>query len=209
MAPAHGERRGATEPVRVSGRRALEGTVGGAAAHVHTRPEAPARISPPDSKEVYYLDRGRGVQRHARKREPKANPVSAELDVDFSPRSRDYKAWTYCAISSSTRSITASTGTPCARRISRGWPAPVLPTRCAASSRMMLGRAERVAHGILGAAQATQTTLGRLARFRFVGIREKRTAARGRRHPLGPAALGGLKAGELPPAGDGVMSGTL
>ena len=38
----------------------------------------------PDSKEVYYLDRGRVFNVTLERREPKAIAVSAELDVDFS-----------------------------------------------------------------------------------------------------------------------------
>ena len=51
----------------------------------------------PDSKEVYYLDRGRIFSVTLEKREPKAIAVTAELDVDFSQEKAEafHQAWTY------------------------------------------------------------------------------------------------------------------
>ena len=51
----------------------------------------------PDSKEVYYLDRGRVFNVTLERREPKAIAVTAELDVDFSKEKREafQQAWTY------------------------------------------------------------------------------------------------------------------
>ena len=50
-----------------------------------------------DSKEVYYLDRGRIFNVTLEKREPKAIAVAAELDVDFSREKVEAfrQAWTY------------------------------------------------------------------------------------------------------------------
>src|SRR5207244_13575040 len=51
----------------------------------------------PDSKEVYYLDRGRVFNVTLERREPKAIGVSAELDVDFSREKVEafHQAWSY------------------------------------------------------------------------------------------------------------------
>ena len=50
-----------------------------------------------DSKEVYYLDRGRLFNVTLEKREPRAVAVSAELDVDFAREKVEafHEAWTY------------------------------------------------------------------------------------------------------------------
>jgi tricorn protease len=50
-----------------------------------------------DSKEIYYLDRGRVFNVTLERREPKAIAVSAEMDVDFSREKAEafHQAWTY------------------------------------------------------------------------------------------------------------------
>ena len=50
----------------------------------------------PDSKEVYYLDRGRVFNVTLERREPRAVGVTAELDVDFSREKLEafHQAWT-------------------------------------------------------------------------------------------------------------------
>jgi tricorn protease len=153
----------------------------------------------PDSKEVYYLDRGRMFNVTLERREPKAIAVSAELDVDFS---RDRfeafdQAWTYLrdqffdekmngvnwnAVRASYEPRVAGTRTPDEMR-------RVIS--------LMLGELNASHMGISAPPQGTQTTLGRLAvdfdrveyeqngRLRFADVL-----------PLGPAAIAGLKKGD-------------
>ena len=153
----------------------------------------------PDSKEVYYLDRGRVFNVTLERREPKAIAMSAELDVDFSREKLEafHQAWTYLrdqffdekmngvdwnAVRTTYEPRVAGTRTPDEMR-------RVIS--------MMLGELNASHMGIAAPPQATQTTLGRLAvdfdrseyeqngRVKLAGVL-----------PLGPAALGGLKAGD-------------
>jgi tricorn protease len=153
-----------------------------------------------DSKEVYYLDRGRVFNVTLERREPKAIAVSAELDIDFSREKMEAftQAWTYLrdqffdekmngvdwnAVRATyePRIAGARTGDEMRRIVS-----------------MMLGELNASHMGITAPPQGTQTTLGRLA----VDFDRAEYDARGALKiasviPLGPAALAGIKAGDV------------
>jgi Tol biopolymer transport system component len=152
-----------------------------------------------DSKEVYYLDRGRVFNVTIEKREPKPIAVTAELDVDFSREKVEAfrEAWTYLrdqffdekmngvdwkAVRSVYEPRVAGARTPDEmRRIVS----------------LMLGELNASHMGISAPAPGAQPSLGRLAtdfdraeyeaggRLKFAGV-----------VPLGPAAVGGVKAGD-------------
>jgi tricorn protease len=153
----------------------------------------------PDSKEVYYLDRGRVFNVTLERREPKAIAVAAELDVDFSREKLEafHQAWTYLRdqffddkMNGVDWNLARTTYEP-----------RVAGTRTPDEMRrvisLMLGELNASHMGIAAPPQGTQTTLGRLAvdfdraeyesggRLRLSGVL-----------PLGPAALAGLKAGD-------------
>jgi len=153
----------------------------------------------PDSKEVYYLDRGRIFNVTLEKREPKAIAVTAELDVDFSQEKAEafHQAWTYLrdlffdekmngvdwnAVRAAYEPRVAGARTPDEmRRI-------IL---------MMLGELNASHMGISGPPQTTQTTLGRLA----IDVDRTEYEADGRLRvanvvALGPAAIAGVKPGD-------------
>jgi tricorn protease len=152
-----------------------------------------------DSKEVYYLDRGRLFNVTLEKREPKAITVAAELDVDFSREKSEAfrQAWTYLrdqffdekmngvdwnAVRTVYEPRVAGTRTPDEMR-------RVLS--------LMLGELNASHMGISAPPQGTQVSLGRLAadfdRAEYdAGGRLKVASV----VPLGPAIVGGVKAGD-------------
>jgi tricorn protease len=153
----------------------------------------------PDSKEVYYLDRGRVFNVTLEKREPKAIAVAAELDVDFAREKGEafHQAWTYLrdqffdekmngvdwnAVRATYQPRVAGTRTPDEMRRVMS---------------LMLGELNASHMGISAPAQPGQTTLGRLA----VDFDRAEYEANGRLRvaavvPLGPAATGGIKPGD-------------
>src|SRR5262245_14137573 len=153
-----------------------------------------------DSKEVYYLDRGRVFNVTVERREPKAIAMSAELDVDFSRDKLEAfdQAWTYLrdqffdekmngvdwnAVRTTYEPRVAGTRTPDEMR-------RVIS--------LMLGELNASHMGISAPAQGPQSTLGRLA----VDFDRLEYEKNGRLKvadvlPLGPAALAGVKAGEF------------
>ena len=152
-----------------------------------------------DSKEVYYLDRGRVFDVTLERREPKAIAMSAELDVDFSREKTEafHQAWTYLrdqffdekmngvdwnAVRASYEPRVAGARTPDEmRRIVS----------------MMLGELNASHMGISAPPQPGQTTVGRLAvdfdRAEYETAGRLRVAAV---MPLGPAAIAGIKPGD-------------
>ncbi len=152
-----------------------------------------------DSKEVYYLDRGRLFNVAIEKREPKAIAVAAELDVDFAREKGEAfrQAWTYLrdqffdekmngvdwnAVRTSYEPRVAGARTPDEMR-------RILS--------MMLGELNASHMGISAPPQGTQISLGRLA----ADFDRTEYDASGRLKiasvvPLGPAILGGVKAGD-------------
>jgi Tol biopolymer transport system component len=152
-----------------------------------------------DSKEVYYLDRGRVFNVTLEKRDPKAIAVAAELDVDFSLEKGETfrQAWTYLrdqffddtmngvdwnAVRSTYEPRVAGARTPDEmRRIIS----------------MMLGELNASHMGISAPPPGTPISLGRLAadfdRTEYDESGRLRVAAL---VPLGPAMLAGVKAGD-------------
>jgi tricorn protease len=152
-----------------------------------------------DSKEVYYLDRGRVFNVTLEKREPRAIAVTAELDVDFA-REKGHafrQAWSYLrdqffddnmngvnwnAVRATYEPRVAGTRTPDEmRRIIS----------------LMLGELNASHMGIAAPAQTTQTTLGRLA-VDFDRVEYESSGRLRLAHvvALGPAAVSGVKEGE-------------
>ncbi len=153
----------------------------------------------PDGKEVYYLDRGRLFNVTLDRREPKAIPVSAELDVDFATEKLEafHEAWRdlrdqfvdekmngvdWNAVKTTYEPRIAGARTPDEmRRIIS----------------LMLGELNASHMGISAPAQGPQTTVGRLA----ADFDRAEYDANGRLRvasvvALGPAVVGGLKAGD-------------
>jgi len=153
----------------------------------------------PDSKEVYYLDRGRVYNVTLDKREPKAIPVSAELDVDFSREKVDafHQAWTYLRDQFFDEKMNGVDWNAVRTAYQPQIAGARNPDEMRRIISMMLGELNASHMGIAAPPQPGQTTLGRLAvdfdrteyethgRLRVAGV-----------VPLGPAALGGLKVGD-------------
>ena len=132
-----------------------------------------------DSKEVYYLDRGRVFNVTLEKREPKAIAVAAELDVDFSREKIEAfrQAWTYLRDQFFDEKMNGV-----------DWNAVRDDVRAARRRRADAGRdaphhlddarrAERVAHGHLGAAAGARRR--RSAGWRPTSIARSTTRAGG------------------------------
>jgi Tol biopolymer transport system component/C-terminal processing protease CtpA/Prc len=164
-----------------------------------------------DSKEVYYLDRGRLFNVTLDKREPRAIAVTAELDVDFSREKGETfrQAWTYLrdqffddkmngvdwnAVRSTYEPRIAGARTPDEmRRIIS----------------LMLGELNASHMGIAAPPQGNQNTVGRLA----ADFDTAEYATGGRLKvasvvALGPAVLAGLKAGDYITQIDGRVVGS-
>ena len=154
----------------------------------------------PDSKEVYYLDRGRVFNVTVERREPKAIAMSAELDVDFSRDKLEAfdQAWTYLRDQFFDEKMNGvdwnAVRTTYAPRVA-GTRTPDEMRRVIS---MMLGELNASHMGISAPAQGPQSTLGRLA----VDFDRLEYEKSGRLKvadvlPLGPAALAGVKGGEF------------
>jgi len=153
----------------------------------------------PDSKEVYYLDRGRVFNVTLERREPKAVAMSAELDVDFSREKLEafHQAWTYLRdqffdekMNGVDWNVVRTTYEP---RIAGSR----TPDEMRRVISMMLGELNASHMGIAAPPQNAQTTLGRLA----IDLDRVEYEQHGRVRvstvlPLGPAALAGIKAGD-------------
>jgi len=153
----------------------------------------------PDSKEVYYLDRGRVFNVTLERREPKAVGVTAELDVDFSREKLEafHQAWTYLRDQFFDEKMNGVDWTA----VRTTYEPRVAGTRTPDEMRrvisMMLGELNASHLGITAPPQNSQTTLGRLA----VDFDRSEYEQNGRLKlanvlPLGAAALAGLKTGD-------------
>src|SRR5712691_1433737 len=153
----------------------------------------------PDSKEVYYLDRGRIFNVTLEKREPKAIAVTAELDVDFSQEKAEAfnQAWTYLRDLFFDEKMNGVDWNAVRAAYEPRVAGARTPDEMRRILLMMLGELNASHMGISAPPQTTGTTLGRLA------IDVDRTAyeADGRLRvagvvALGPAAIAGVKPGD-------------
>ena len=152
-----------------------------------------------DSKEVYYLDRGRLFNVTLEKREPKAIAVAAELDVDFSREKIEAfrEAWTYLRDQFFDEKMNGVDWKAVRTTYEPRVAGARTPDEMRRIISMMLGELNASHMGIAAPPQATQISLGRLAadfdRAEYEANGRLRVAAV---VPLGPGALAGLKAGD-------------
>jgi Tol biopolymer transport system component/C-terminal processing protease CtpA/Prc len=152
-----------------------------------------------DSKEVYYLDRGRVFNVTLEKREPKAIAVTAELDVDFAREKGEAftQAWTYLRDQFFDEKMNGVDWNAVRATYEPRVAGSRTPDEMRRIISMMLGELNASHMGISAPAQATQTTLGRLAadfdRAEYEANGRLKVAAI---VALGPAAIAGIKPGE-------------
>ena len=153
----------------------------------------------PDSKEVYYLDRGRVFNVTLEKREPRAVAVTAELDVDFGREKLEafQQAWTYLRDQFFDEKMNGVDWNAVRTTYQPRIAGARTPDEMRRIISLMLGELNASHMGISAPAQPSQTTLGRLAvdfdrgeyeasgRLRVAGVT-----------PLGPAALAAIKPGD-------------
>jgi tricorn protease len=163
-----------------------------------------------DSKEVYYLDRGRLFNVTLEKREPKAIAVAAELDVDFSREKNEAfrQAWTYLRDQFFDEKMNGVDWNAVRTMYGPHVAGARTPDEMRRILSMMLGELNASHMGISAPPQGTQTSLGRLAadfdRATYdTGGRLKVASV----VPLGPAIIGGLKAGDYILQVDGHAAG--
>ena len=153
----------------------------------------------PDSKEVYYLDRGRVFNVTLEKREPRAVAVTAELDVDFGREKLEafQQAWTYLRDQFFDEKMNGVDWNAVRAAYQPRIAGSRTPDEMRRLISMMLGELNASHMGISAPAQPSQTTLGRLAvdfdRVEFETSGRLRVAGV---VPLGPAALAALKPGD-------------
>jgi tricorn protease len=160
----------------------------------------------PDSKEVYYLDRGRVFNVTLERREPKGIAVSAELDVDFSREKTEAfrQAWTYLRDQFFDEKMNGVDWNAVRAIYEPRVAGSRTPDEMRRIISLMLGELNASHMGIAPPGGSTQTTLGRLG----VDWDRAEYEASGRLRvanviPLGPAALGGVKSGDVLLAVDG------
>jgi tricorn protease len=152
-----------------------------------------------DSKEVYYLDRGRLFAVTLEKREPKAIAVSAELDVDFAREKLAAfgEAWTYLRDQFFDEKMNGVDWTAVRATYQPRIAGARTPDEMRRIISLMLGELNASHMGISAPQQAGATTLGRLAvdfdRLEYEATGKLRVASV---VPLGPAAVAGIKAGD-------------
>jgi tricorn protease len=153
----------------------------------------------PDSKEVYYLDRGRVFNVTLEKREPRAVAVTAELDVDFGREKVEafQQAWTYLRDQFFDEKMNGVDWNAVRAAYQPHIAGSRTPDEMRRIISMMLGELNASHMGISAPAQPSQTTLGRLAvdfdRVEFETTGRLRLAGV---VALGPAALAALKPGD-------------
>ena len=153
----------------------------------------------PDSKEVYYLDRGRVSNVTLERREPRVVAVSAELDVDFSREKIEAfrQAWSYLRDLFFDEKMNG-VDWAAVRGVYEPHIAGVrTPDEMRRVISLMLGELNASHMGISEPPQSSQSTLGRLAidfdrdEYDRTGRLRVTTVV-----ALGPAAIGGIKPGE-------------
>lgn len=159
----------------------------------------------PDSKEVVYLDRGRVFNVTLERREPRAVAVSAELDVDFAREKLEsfHQAWTYLRDQFFDEKMNGVDWDAVRTTYEPRVAGSKTPDEMRRVISLMLGELNASHMGISGP-PAGGPTLGRLA-VDF-DAREYETSGRLRVSavvPLGPAALAGVKVGDVITSVDG------
>jgi tricorn protease len=153
----------------------------------------------PDSKEVYYLDRGRVFNVTLEKREPKAIAVSAALDVDFSRERLEAfrQAWTYLRDQFFDEKMNGVDWNAVRTQYEPRVAGARTPDEMRRIMSMMLGELNASHMGISAPPPPGATTLGRLA----IDFDRAEYEASGRLRvasvvALGPGAVGGIKSGD-------------
>ena len=153
----------------------------------------------PDSKEVYYLDRGRVFNVTLEKREPKAIAVTAELDVDFAREKVEAfrQAWTYLRDQFFDEKMNGVEWNAVRTAYEPRIAGSRTPDEMRRIISLMLGELNASHMGISAPASGPQTTLGRLA----IDFDAAEYDASGRLRvaavvALGPAALAAIKPGD-------------
>ncbi|MGE0360047.1 MAG: S41 family peptidase [Vicinamibacterales bacterium] len=159
----------------------------------------------PDSREVVYLDRGRVFTVSLERREPRAVAVTAELDVDFAREKLEsfHQAWTYLRDQFFDEKMNGVDWNAVRTTYEPRVAGSKTPDEMRRIVSLMLGELNASHMGISGP-PANGSTLGRLA----VDFDAREYDASGRLRvsavvPLGPAALAGIKAGDVITAVDG------
>jgi Tol biopolymer transport system component len=152
-----------------------------------------------DSKEVYYLDRGRVFNVTLERREPKAIAVSAELDVDFSREKIEafHQAWTYLRDQFFDEKMNGVDWNAVRTTYEPRIAGSQTPDEMRRIVSLMLGELNASHMGISAPPQGTQTTLGRLGldfdRAEYDANRRLKVSSV---VTLGPAAIAGIKPGD-------------
>jgi tricorn protease len=153
----------------------------------------------PDSKEVYYLDRGRVFNVTLEKREPKAIAVSAELDVDFARERVEafHQAWTYLGDQFFDEKMNGVDWNAVRTAYQPRVAGARTPDEMRRIISLMLGELNASHMGISAPPQPGGTTVGRLA----VDFDRAEYEEHGRLRvasvvTLGPAAVAGIKPGD-------------
>jgi C-terminal processing protease CtpA/Prc len=159
----------------------------------------------PDSKEVVYLDRGRVFTVTLERREPRAVGISAELDVDFAREKLEafHQAWTYLRDQFFDEKMNGVNWDAVRTTYEPRVAGAQTPDELRRIVSLMLGELNASHMGISGP-PAGGSTLGRLA----VDFDAREYESSGRLRvsavvPLGPAALAGIKIGDVITAVDG------
>ena len=154
----------------------------------------------PDSKEVVYLDRGRVFNVTLERREPRAVGVTAELDVDFAREKVEafHQAWTYLRDQFFDEKMNGVDWNAVRAAYEPRVAGSKTPDEMRRLISMMLGELNASHMGISAPPAGGAQTLGRLA----VDFDAREYEATGRLKvttviPLGPAALAGIKAGDV------------
>ena len=163
---------------------------------------AGAKASPqfsPDSKDVFYLDRGRIFTVSLERREPRAVAVTAALDVDFAQEKLAVfnEAWSLLRDQFFDEQMNGVNWSSVREKYELQIAGARTPDEMRRIISMMLGELNASHMGINAPPQGTQTTVGRLGidldRAEYERSGQLRVAAL---VPLGPAAVGGVAAGD-------------